>query len=111
MQTRIVQMGAAIAALLLALMVARTEAFAASDYESCSTTSTNVNLTNPDGTAVICEAAIGPPNRATAHASDQGVAGSGTADGSKAKSSASGVGAEATADAQNGGNATATALG
>jgi hypothetical protein len=47
MQTRIVQMGAAIAAVVLALTVARTEAFAASDKESCSTTSTDVTLKNP----------------------------------------------------------------
>jgi len=49
MQTRIVRIGAVIAALVLALMVARTEA-AASGLESCSTTTTNVTLTNADGT-------------------------------------------------------------
>ncbi len=111
MQARIAQMGAAIVAVLFALVVARTEAFAASSQESCSTTSTNVDLRNPDGTEAICQADIGPPNKATAHASDQALASSGTADGSTAKSSASGVGAAAVADAGDGGIATATASG
>jgi hypothetical protein len=111
MQAGIAQMGAAIVAALFALMVARTEAFAASSQESCSTTSTNVDLKNPDGTEAICQADIGPPNKATAHASHQALAGSGAADGSTAKSSASGVGAAAVADARDRGIATATASG
>jgi hypothetical protein len=113
MQARMVQRGTAIAAVLLAIIVARAEAFAASDHESCSTRSTDVNHRNPDGTEAICQAAStgGPPNRASAYASDQGVAGSSTYNGSEAKSFASGVGAAATAGAQDGGNATATASG
>src|ERR1700721_1903428 len=111
MRARIVVLGAAIVAVLFALMVARTEAFAASSHESCSTTSTNVDLKNPDGTEAICQADIGPPNKATAHASDQALAGAGAADGSTAKSSASGVGAAAVADAGDGGMSTATASG
>ncbi len=74
MQTRVVQIGAAIAALVLVLMVARTAAFAASDKESCSTTSTNVTNTNPDGTEAVCNAATSPPNKAKANASLQGFA-------------------------------------
>jgi len=47
MQTRILTMGAAIAALMLALMVARTAAFAG-DSESCSETNANVTNQNVD---------------------------------------------------------------
>ena len=57
MQTRIVQMGAAIAAVVLVLTVARTQAFAASDHEKCSTTDTDVeNLNATDGTEASCQA-------------------------------------------------------
>src|SRR5208282_2082659 len=91
---RIVQTGAAIAAVVLALMVARTEAFAASGKESCSTTDTDVTSgPNSDGTEAECDAEIGPPNIAKAHASDQGFAWSEAEDTSNARSSASGVGA------------------
>src|SRR5208283_133792 len=54
MQKRIVLIGAAIAAVALALMVTRTAVFAASDKESCSTTDTNVGRMAMDGTGVSC---------------------------------------------------------
>lgn len=100
----------AIAAVVLSDMAARTGAFAGSDKESCSTTDTNVDNRNPDGTEAICQA--GAPSKATAHASDQALAGSSTCgDRSIAKTSASGVGAAAVAGSCDGGTATATASG
>ncbi len=99
MRTRMVQMGGAMAAVVLAVTVAQTEAFARSDKESCSTTSTDIIVENvSDSTEVECSASTGPPNEATAKASDLGVAESDAEDGSKAESSASGDGAEALAD-------------
>ena len=113
MQSRIFQMGAAIAAVVLILMVARTAAFAG-DSESCSETDMNVGpLVSSDGTSVECYAATGPPNKATAHASQQGVAVSDAEDGSKAVSSASGTGAMGSAFslAESGSSTKATASG
>ena len=57
MRTRIVQVGAAIAAVAIALIVARTEAFAAGK-ESCSTTTTDVTSgPSADGAEATCDAA------------------------------------------------------
>ena len=91
MRTRIVQVGAAIAAVSIALIVARTEAFAAGK-ESCSTTTTDVTSgPSGDGAEATCDAAIDGPN------------------GAKAK--ASGADADATSEAENGSDATSTANG
>lgn len=108
MQTRIVQIGAAIAAIVLALMLARAQAFAASDHESCSTTHTDVTNANTDGTTAECDAAA--TSKAKAKASDKGTAESfAEDDGAKADSSAS-DGAFADADAASG-DATSNARG
>lgn len=107
---RIVHIGVVIAAVLLSITLARTGAFAASDRESCSTNDANVDHKSPDGTEAICQATA--PGKATAHASDQALAGSSTCgDRSEAKSSASGVGAAAVAGSCDGGTATASASG
>jgi hypothetical protein len=104
MQTRVVQMGGAIAAVVLAVMVARTEAFAHSDKESCSETSTDVTSgPNADGTEATCDAATGAPNKATAHASgEDATAYSEAEDNSEAVSSASGEDAGAGASSVSG---------
>jgi hypothetical protein len=133
MRTRIIQMGAAIAAVAIALMVARTEAFA-SDKESCSTTTTDVSEgPSSDGAVATCDAETGGPNGATAHssgkdanatseasggsdtsASAKGGDSDSTAEaggGSMAVSSAKGDDADATAEASSGSDAKATAKG
>jgi hypothetical protein len=109
MQMRIIHVGAAIAAIVLALTVARTDALAASDKESCSTTSTDVTHLNADTTEAICDAAIGPPNKATAHASDLGKAEAVGQNMGTATAHAKGTGSEALAAGTVGGKGTATA--
>jgi hypothetical protein len=111
MQVQIARIGAGIVAVLFVLMVARTEGIAGTDEESCSTRSTNIQNGNAGSTVAICEADVGPPNRAIAHAKDQALAASGASDGSTAKSFASGVGAAAVADEAGGGISTANASG
>jgi hypothetical protein len=104
MHRRILQMSAAAAVAALGITVG-TVAFAASDHESCSTTSTDVTSSNMDGTEANCDAAIGPPNSAKAKASKVGEAQSIGEDGGKADSSASG--GKAFAQGENAGSATA----
>jgi hypothetical protein len=111
MHTRVLPIGAATAAAVLALMLARTDAFAASDKESCSTTDTNVGFMNSDGTGVTCDAGTGAPNKAKAKATDLGTAVSEAADGSTATSKASGMNAEAMSEAEDGAITKATASG
>src|SRR5271170_6627341 len=94
---------------MLALSIG--SANAKSDKESCSTTSTDVKNLNSDGTEAECAAFVGPPNKATAKASDMGSAESEADDGSTAVSDSSGVNSEATAQGVDGGDAKATASG
>src|ERR1700722_1392710 len=112
MQTRIVQMGAAIAAVTIALMVARTEAFASS-HESCSATSTNVTSgPGSDGVEATCNASTGAPNTAKASATGSDADAEADAEGhSTAKATSKGANADATADAGGGSGAKATAKG
>ena len=112
MQTRIVPMGAAIAAVAIALIVARTEAFA-SGHESCSTTSTDVTSgPSSDGAEATCDAETGAPNNATAHASGADAdATSEAAGGSDATSVSKGEDADATAEADSGSEAVSSAKG
>ena len=113
MQTRIVQMGAAIAALVLALTVARTETFAGSGKESCSTTSSDVTSgPNSDGAEATCDAETGAPNKATAHASGEDAdATSEAASGSEAEATAKGERADTTSEAGGGSEAVSSASG
>jgi hypothetical protein len=111
MRKRIVQTATAAAAVMLALMVARGAAFAHSDQESCSAKSTNVTRMNSDGTQAACDAAAGPPNKATAKASDLGSAESEADDGATASSDASGTDSQSSSEAVNGGKATSKATG
>ena len=104
MQTRIVQMGAAIAAaVLVALMVARTEAFA-SGQEKCSTTNTDVTSgPSSDGAEATCDAATGAPNTVKANAAGSDAdATSEASGGSDTKATAKGKDADATAEADGG---------
>lgn len=111
MQMRIIHVGAAVAALVLALTVARTDAMAASDKESCSTTSTDVTSgPNTDGTEAQCDASTGPPNKAKAHAWDTGFAASTAGDMGTATADAKGKDSDAIANGDDG-EATATAIG
>src|ERR1700733_998026 len=112
MQTRIVQGGAVIAAVSLALIVARTEAFAAGK-ESCSTTTTDVS-TGPsaDGAVATCDAATDGPNGAMAKASGEDANATAEAsDGSDAKATAKGGDSDATAEAESGSMAVSSAKG
>src|SRR5271154_5388832 len=91
MRKRIVQTAIATAAFMLALVVARGEALAHSDQESCSAKSTNVTRMNSDGTQAACDAEDGPPNKATAKASDLGSAESEVCSPAPARMEASGA--------------------
>jgi hypothetical protein len=113
MRTRILQMGAAIAALLLALTVSRTETFAGSGPEKCSTTSTDVTSgPNSQGAEATCDADNGAPNKAIAEASGADAdATSDASTGSESKATATGTDADATSTAEGGSETKATASG
>src|SRR5271155_3341672 len=112
MRTRIVQVGAAIAAVSLALIVARTQAFA-SGKESCSTTTTDVTSgPSADGAVTTCDAAIDGPNGAMAKASGEDANATAEAsDGSDVKATAKGGHSDSTAEGTGGSMAVSSAKG
>src|SRR6202167_4591414 len=112
MRTRIVQMGAAIGAVGIALMVARTQAFASSK-ESCSTTTTDATSgPSSDGAQDTCVAETNGPNGATAHAAGKDAdATSEASDGSDANATAKGGDADSTSEAGGGSMAVSSAKG